>query len=141
MPRRGLLSYDGPRKWARRPLLIKMEEGNNLKAVLYDRSSISNPFVIDTLQGRKAQLIDYAEKKGIEIVDVCVDIGFSGSTLDRPGLQTALRHIQEGTADVLLLMERDRLNKGVFLEVLQNLPVVVVREETQRGNQEVTHEL
>lgn len=112
-----------------------------MKAVLYDRSSISNPFVIDTLQGRKAQLIDYAEKKGIEIVDVCVDIGFSGSTLDRPGLQTALRHIQEGTADVLLLMERDRLNKGVFLEVLQNLPVVVVREETQRGNQEVTHEL
>ena len=94
------------------------------------------------MRGRLALLTDYAEKAGIEIIETCVDVGYLGSTMERPGLQAALRSIREGKADVLLLYDRDRLNKGVLLEELQNVPVIVVDEERQRHSREVEpHEL
>ena len=113
-----------------------------MKAILYDRSSVSTPFAVDALRGRQTELIAYAEKKGIEILEICTDIGYSGSTMERPGLQAALQHIRDGSADVLLLMERGRLNKGKLLEELQNIPVIVLEEEKQREEQKVPgHEL
>lgn len=93
------------------------------------------------MRGRQAVLTGYAEKAGIEIVETCLDIGFSASTMERPGLQAALRSIRAGKADVLLLYDRDRLNKGVLLEELRDVPVVVVDEKERRHNREAeTHE-
>lgn len=113
-----------------------------MKAVLYERSSTTSPFAEDALRGRQALLNDYAEKAEIEVVETCVDIGYPGSTMDRPGLQAALRSIREGKADAILLYDRDRLNKEVLLEELQNIPVIVVDEERQRRSREAEpHEL
>ena len=113
-----------------------------MKAILYDRSSVVTPFSVDALCGRQAELIDYAEKSGIEILEIHTDVGYSGSTMERPGLQAALRRIREGSVDVLLLMDRDRLEKSQLLEELQNIPVIVMVEETQGKAQEVPgHEL
>ena len=111
-----------------------------MKAVLYERSSTATSFAEDALRGRQAVMTDFAEKAGIEIVETCVDIGFSSSTLERPALQDALRSIRDGKADVILLYNRERFNKGVLLEELQNVPVIVVKEEQQRDRQEAAHE-
>ena len=113
-----------------------------MKVILYERSSTTSSFAEDAMRGRQAMLADYAKKAGIEIVETCVDVGYLGSTMERPGLQAALRSIREGQADAILLYDRDRLNKGVLLKELQNIPVIVVDEERQRHNREAeTHEL
>lgn len=117
------------------PILNNME-ADCMRAVLYERSSTAAPFAKDALRGRQAMMTDYAEKAGIEIVETCVDVGYLGSTMERPGLQAALRSIREGKADVLLLYDRDRLNKGVLLEELRNVPVVVVDEEQRHNDRE-----
>ncbi len=102
-----------------------------MKAVLYDSISISTPFAADALRGRQAVLIDYARKHGIEIVGIYEDIGCSGPMLNSIGTQAVIQAIREGKADTILLMNRDRLNKGTYPEELQNLPVIEVEKERQ----------
>ena len=55
-----------------------------MKVILYERSSTTSSFAEDAMRGRQAMLADYAEKAGIEIVETCVDVGYLGSTMERP---------------------------------------------------------
>ena len=108
-----------------------------MKAVLYSRASTDTPFALDLLRGHQLRLIDYAEANGIEVVGIYADIGFSGSTLERPGLQAMIQAIRDGTAETILVVDRDRLNKGKPLEALKDLPVIEVADKTPQKGQEV----
>ena len=43
-----------------------------------------------------------------------------------------MQAVREGKADIILVTDRDRLNKGIPLEELQSLPVIALAEEEQR---------
>jgi site-specific DNA recombinase len=50
----------------------------------------------------------YAAEKGYEIIEECVDDGWSAADPDRPGLRRVMDLAQTGTAEVVVAMKRDR---------------------------------
>jgi site-specific DNA recombinase len=66
-----------------------------------------------SLQAQVAKMRAYAELYGIEIVDVVEDAGFSGKTLDRPGLQSILARLKRKEIDGILVAKLDRLSRNV----------------------------
>lgn len=112
-----------------------------MKAVLYCRISTSTSFSLDMIRGQQFRLLDYAKKKGIEVAGIYSDVGCLGSTLDNPGARAVVQAVREGKADTILVTDRDRLNKGVRLDELQNLPVIALAEEEQRAEREAGREL
>lgn len=109
-----------------------------MKAVLYSRASTDTPFALDVLRGHQLRLMDYAAANGIEIVASYADVGYSGSTLERPGLQAVIQAVRDGTAETILVVDRDRLNKGKPLEALKDLPVIEVGNKTPQKGREVS---
>ncbi len=66
--------------------------------------------------GRAAQaaaLSAECQHRGWTLIDVVVDDGESGSSLDRPGIQDALRRLLAGEADGLVVSKLDRLTRSV----------------------------
>jgi len=66
-------------------------------------------------EAQRENLAAYAERAGVEIVDVFVDHGVSGAAeIDkRPALLAALAAIEEHGAGVLLVAKRDRLARSI----------------------------
>lgn len=114
-----------------------------MKAVIYCRvDGPENSFSVDAVRGQELQLLNYAEKNGIEIAGIYLDVGYSGRTLDRPGLQSVMQSIKNGKADMVLTTDHTRLFRGHFPKELQELPVVALREQSlkqERGG--TVHEL
>lgn len=114
-----------------------------MRAVIYCRvDGPINPFSTDAIRGQEIQLKSYAEKQGLEITGVYTDIGYSGLTLERPGLCSVIQAAQNGKADTILVVNRDRLFRGRFPKELQEFPVVSIQERIlsqERGG--VQHEL
>ena len=66
-----------------------------------------------SLDAQRDRLRLYCKTNGIKLIDIVADEGISGSTLERPGLQTALRMIKRGRANTLLVAKLDRLSRSV----------------------------
>lgn len=67
------------------------------------------------LEAQKHACVEYARKLGIEIKDIFVDTGVSGSLPfdKRPGLLNAINALSKG--DILLCAKRDRLGRDVVI--------------------------
>lgn len=65
------------------------------------------------LEAQRARIQEEAERRGwtLEWVE---DAGYSGKTLDRPGMQYALAELENGRADVLVAAKLDRLSRKVI---------------------------
>lgn len=66
-----------------------------------------------SLQAQRTKLEQYATVYDLDLVDVVVDAGVSAKSLDRPGLSRALRALQRGEAEGLLVVKLDRLTRSV----------------------------
>ncbi len=66
-----------------------------------------------SLEAQKRQLELYAELHGLKIVAYEIDAGLSASSLERPGLQSALACLESGSAEGLLVIKLDRLTRSV----------------------------
>ncbi len=66
-----------------------------------------------SLEAQKAKLESYAKTFELEIVAFEVDAGMSGSSLERPGLQSALARLDAFEAEGLLVVKLDRLTRSV----------------------------
>lgn len=66
-----------------------------------------------SLDAQRQKLSAYALAMDLELVAVVEDAGASAKTLARPGLQDALRRIEAGEADGLLIAKLDRLTRSV----------------------------
>lgn len=66
-----------------------------------------------SLDAQAARLKAYATAFGLEIVALEVDAGASAGSLDRPGLQAALKRLEAGEAGALLIVKLDRLTRSV----------------------------
>lgn len=79
------------------------------RAVLYTRLSIAdeNDGTSDSIQRQEADLRQFAESEGLDVVRVLADDGLSGRKA-RDNADTALRMLDEGEADTLLVWKLDR---------------------------------
>lgn len=72
------------------------------------------------MEGQQEALRRAFAYRGWELVDTVRDDGVTGSTLQRPGLQRALRLIAAGAADGLVVAKLDRLTRSMrdFCELI-----------------------
>ena len=100
-----------------------------MKAILYCRTDGPQcESMFDTLNIQRACLMAYAEKKGMEIAEVYMDAGYSGRTLDRPGLKAVIQAVREGRADTVLVANRNRLFRDRLPVEFRDLPIHAVKE-------------
>lgn len=66
-----------------------------------------------SLDAQRDKLRAYCKLNDIALTDILADEGLSGSTMDRPGLQTALRMIRSGQASTLIVVKLDRLSRSL----------------------------
>lgn len=66
-----------------------------------------------SLDAQRDRLRAYCKLNGIKLIDIKADEGYSGSTLDPPGLQAALHAIRRGRANTLLVAKLDRLSRSL----------------------------
>jgi DNA invertase Pin-like site-specific DNA recombinase len=66
-----------------------------------------------SLDAQRDRLRLYCKTHGIKLIDIISDEGASGSTLDRAGLQAALRMLRRGRANTLVVAKLDRLSRSV----------------------------
>lgn len=66
-----------------------------------------------SLEAQRAKLEAYAALYDLELVVIEVDAGESASSLERPGLQRALKMLRANKADALLVVKLDRLTRSV----------------------------
>lgn len=69
-----------------------------------------------SLEAQEVDIRRYCElyKARYQLLDVVRDEGWSGSTLQRPGIQAVLQRIQEGQADGVIVSKLDRLSRSVL---------------------------
>lgn len=66
-----------------------------------------------SLQAQEKEIRAWAEYKGVELVEVIHDDGFSGKDLNRPGLQRLLEIIKGKESEILVISKLDRLSRKV----------------------------
>jgi site-specific DNA recombinase len=66
-----------------------------------------------SLDAQRDKLRSYCKGMGIKLVEVFADEGISGGTMERPGLQDALRVLERGRANTLVVVKLDRLTRSV----------------------------
>ena len=91
------------------------DHGNVVKvAVGYVRvSTLEQASEGVSLDAQRDKLRAYCKFNGIRLIDITGDEGVSGSTLERPGLQEALRMLKRGRANTLIVIKLDRLTRSV----------------------------
>lgn len=83
------------------------------KALLYIRVSTSRQDQEGySIPMQKDRLISFCKAKGWAVVGVFVDPGFSGASLDRPGMDALIDAVNEGKGDVVLVYKLDRLSRS-----------------------------
>ncbi len=66
-----------------------------------------------SLEVQKEKLRAYCKSHRIRLLDIKVDEGISGGTIERPGLQAALWALERGHANTLVVTKLDRLTRSV----------------------------
>jgi site-specific DNA recombinase len=66
-----------------------------------------------SLDAQRDRLRTYCKLNGIKLIDIKADEGYSGSNLDRPGLQAALQMIRRGRVNTLIVAKLDRLSRSL----------------------------
>ena len=67
-----------------------------------------------SLDAQRDKLRAYCKLHEIELMGICCDEGLSASTLERPGLQSALKLLESGKANTLLVVKLDRLTRSLL---------------------------
>ena len=104
-----------------------------MKAVLYCRvDGPESEQALEMLDHQRRQLIDYAQENKIPFTNVYMDCGYTGRSLDRPGLQKVLAEIHQGHAGMILAVNSNRLFRGPLPPELRGIPVHTVFKEPSR---------
>src|SRR5215207_737012 len=71
-----------------------------------------------SLQDQIDSLRAWASENGYEVVEEVEDAGYSGAYLERPGLDRVREMVRGGAAEVVAVLFRDRIARGVYAQLL-----------------------
>src|SRR5918995_2471364 len=95
--------------------------GQKKTAVLYARVSTDEQAKFGySIPDQLGTLRSYAAEKGYEVIEECVDDGWSGADPDRPGLRRIIDLSQTGTVEVVVAMKRDRFFRSRLYRLLMD---------------------
>src|SRR6478672_8781012 len=66
------------------------------------------------LEAQRQAILAECRRRGWQLLEVVEDAGFSAKDLKRPGIQEALRVLQEGDAKALVVAKLDRLSRSMI---------------------------
>src|SRR5438132_6907027 len=89
-------------------------------AAIYARVSSEQQREENTIASQAASLIEFAKSHDLEVPGewVCEDEGYSGATLERPGLERVRDLAAEGQIQVMLAYSPDRLSRKYAYQIL-----------------------
>lgn len=91
-----------------------VRRGEVVKVIGYTRVSTEDQVTEGvSLEAQHEKLLAYAKLYELSVVEVIEDAGVSGKTLRRPGLQRALKLLDQKKADGLLIVKLDRLTRSI----------------------------
>ena len=92
-----------------------------VRVVIYIRVSTQEQVDGYSIEAQKEALLALCKARGWHVVEVIVDPGYSGSNLDRPGIQSLISKIQN--YDMVLVYKLDRLSRSQLdtLHLIQNV--------------------
>src|SRR5829696_6402480 len=82
-----------------------------MNIALYARVSSETQAKNGTIESQVEALRDDAKARSLTITFECLDDGYSGTTLDRPGLDQVRDLAQAGSIDGVLILSIDRLSR------------------------------
>lgn len=86
-----------------------------MKAIGYVRVSTLGQVDGEGLGVQRDKIVGWCHYQQVELVEIKEDAGVSGATMDRPGLQEALRRVRElGKDGVLVVARLDRLGRNAI---------------------------
>jgi DNA invertase Pin-like site-specific DNA recombinase len=113
------------------------EGESNMRVVLYGRVSTKD----QTTENQLQPLREYAAARGLEVLDVCVDVGVSGRKEGRPGLDKVMALARARAVDAVLVAAFDRFGRSLAhlvraLEEFEHLGVgfISLREQLDLGS-------
>lgn len=96
------------------PPLTSTAPSSNTRAVAYVRVSTEEQATSGlSLEVQRMELIEYAARNKIDIVEIVADNGISAKNMrDRPGMQRVLAMLTSNEADAVLVAKLDRLSRN-----------------------------
>src|SRR6201982_4306589 len=90
------------------------------RTAIYARVSSEQQREENTIASQTASLIEFANSHDLEVPKEWVfeDEGYSGATLERPGLEQVRAHAAEGQIQVVLAYSPDRLSRKYAYQIL-----------------------
>ena len=82
-----------------------------MNIVIYARVSSETQAKEGTIQSQLEALREFAKAEGHQIIVECLDDGYSGAELNRPGLDNLRDVVSEGLVEAVLLLTPDRLSR------------------------------
>ncbi len=101
-----------------------------MKIAIYARVSSETQAKEGTIDSQIEALRDYAKTHDLDIAHECLDDGFSGTTLDRPGLDQLRDLAQTGCIEGVLILSPDRLSR-------KQANQIILMEEFKKRNVQV----
>lgn len=87
----------------------------NIRVALYARVSTDMQAEEGkSIDAQIAEMREYAERRGWTVTSEFIDAGYSGKSLERPGVQALEEVIREHTCDVVLVHDLSRLSRRLF---------------------------
>ena len=95
--------------------MIQRDE-QQVRVVLYARISTGEGMQAEghSIEAQLAEMHEFAERRGWEVVGEFADVGVSGAHEERPQLQALLAAAAKGVFDILLVHELSRLSRSVY---------------------------
>lgn len=79
---------------------------------IYGRVSTDSQRENTSIPEQKEKLLAYCKAKGWLCTDMFIDPGYSGSTLERPAMDTLIQAVEDKRIDVVLVTKLDRLSRS-----------------------------
>src|SRR5215210_2057470 len=90
------------------------------RAILYARVSTEEQAHSGySLAQQLEALREYAAREGYDVLEEVADEGWSGAYLERPGLDKVRDLVDAGGVDVVAALFRDRIARGVYVQILK----------------------
>lgn len=91
-----------------------MAQSNQVRAVGYVRVSLDIQAQEGvSLDAQRLRIQAHCTAMDIRLIEIVTDAGESAKSLNRPGIQAALKMLKQGKADALIVMKLDRLTRSV----------------------------
>ena len=82
------------------------------RVILYLRVSTNDQVEGYSIDMQKEKLLAYCKAHDWIVVAIVIDPGFSGSNLERPGIQKVIHEVECGNTDMVLVYKLDRLSRS-----------------------------